>query len=201
MVLPQKGKTDIDKLHKRFLCSMFQLQEFYPGLKGIYPDLFSMEDDPSLKPTCLFEMKTRIYPLAQNNSSRAKNQFEWWDIVDRQRKLYQKFRDLNEIEAFWIFVLATTQTQMVNMDTVDESKIVSRDVYVAPWSAYGLAPLTSKGRRNLNLTRLKEEYASREYLMVGEQDMRLGVVHMLGGVEEIIAHYFLEKDHAAPVRV
>lgn len=168
MVDKERGRIDAERIHIGYLCRNFRLQEKvrhrFAHIGNLFPDLFSVEEDPEARPAAVFELKSRIYPTEQDGKvHRQISQFGWWDLHEPQIQRYELFRRKNNVDLAWILVLARTQLQLRHIPELNEEVILWRDIYVVPWEAYKLVNVGKRDRRHLGFSRMYHHYTFEEF--------------------------------------
>ena len=181
-------KTMIERIHLDYLCNNFNLLPFLNSdfqLNGIKPDLFGKEESP----TCLFELKSRVYPKKQSKTKkRLISQFGWWHLDEDQIRNYEELGKNKGFELFWIFLLGHIEKQLTeydNYDNLDEDIIKHRDIFVVPWCAYDLVVPAKANMRYIGLSRLKKEYG---FL---EKEVKKGKLSIVDNILDKVDKYFV----------
>ena len=177
-------KSRIETVHLDYLCNNFNLQSFLNSdfqLNGIKPDLFGKGESP----TCLFELKSRIYPKQSKAKKKQISQFEWWHLDGDQIRNYGEFGKNNELELFWIFLLGHIEKQLTAYDNINEDIIEHRDLFVVPWCAYELVVPVESGMRYIGLSRLRREY---NFL---EREVNKGKLSIADNIVDKVDKYFI----------
>jgi len=155
-------KSVIEKINIRYLCNNFNLNEIpYDVMlsEGFQPDLFGPDSNGGME--CIFELKSRTYPIRQaTKRKRPKTDYEWWRADPRQISDYEQYAGKLESGLFWIFLLAHTNKQLTRTASITERTVRKREIYVVPWEVHLPSPVTDRGCvKNIGLARIKQNYA------------------------------------------
>jgi len=181
-------KSVIEKVNLEFLCAQFKLQRGTDcnafSFDHAHPDLLNKPSDGEA-PKYIFELKSRTFPQQQEGRRRRPiSDFGWWGLCPIQIERYEKISSANNLELFWILLLAQTEKLPTGFEKISEKSICTREIYVAPWAAYNLVELSPRMNRHLGLARLKKAYDFKAHAITK------GTLYIAESAENMVGKYF-----------
>mgnify|MGYP001611857950 CR=1 FL=1 len=155
-MLLSQARRGIEKLHLDYLCSQFNFSQ---------P---SFENGPAFDlvfRNVIFELKSRTFPLNQENErKRFRSDYAWWQLDEQQIKRYERWVNEKNYSLSWIFVLGDVMNNLTLSDSFSETDVLHREIYIVPWDVYKKVSVNPQGTyRNMGLGKIKSDY---EFILV-----------------------------------